>query len=89
MAAATVKTAITEIGVRFGTRKFKIGYFTGVAKATQHDIIKITGIKELVKVISLKLDATGAWENHTVSGESITCTSATGSATVTGLVLYR
>lgn len=90
MGAVNTNTTLIKL-TQIGTNKFgdKFGYFTGVAKATQNDTITIVGIKQLIKVLSLKLDATGAFETHTVSGSIITCTSATGSATVTGFVIYR
>ena len=90
MTATNTNTTLTKITC-IGSNKNgdKLGYFTGVAKAAQNDTITVVGIKQLVKVLSLYLDASGAAETFTVSSATITCTSATGSATVTGLVLYR
>jgi len=90
MGAVNTNTPVIKL-TTIGSNKNgdKLGYFTGVAKATQNDTITIVGVNQLVKVLSLKLDATGAFETHTVSGKIITCTSATGSATVTGFVIYR
>ena len=85
--ANTTVVKITQIGTnKYGDKK---GYFKAVAKAAQNDTITIIGIKQLVKVSSLILDATGAWETHTVSGKAITCTSATGSAYISGEIIYR
>lgn len=91
MSVATVETNIVELFPIVAGNKYneKIGYFTGVAKAATNDKIKILNIDKIEQVLSLKLDATGAWETHTVSTNEITCTSATGSATVSGLIRYR
>jgi hypothetical protein len=85
-----VNTTLIKVS-NIGSNKYgdKVGRFKGVTKATQNDTITIVGINEIVQIDSLKLVATGAWETHTVSGKIITCTSATGSATVDGVVIYR
>lgn len=90
MGAVNTNTTLIKVS-SIGSNKYgdKIGRFKGVAKASQNDTITLIGIKELVQVESLKLVGTGAWENHTISGNVITCTSATGSETVDGVVIYR
>lgn len=87
---ANTNTTLIKIS-QIGANKYgdKIGRFKGVAKASPNDTITIIGINQLVQIVSLKLVGTGAWENHTVSGKVITCTSATGSETVDGVVIYR
>jgi len=85
-----VNTTLIKVS-NIGSNKYgdKVGRFKGVTKAAQNDTITIVGINEIVQIDSLKLVSTGAWETHTVSGKIITCTSATGSATVDGVVIYR
>lgn len=89
MAVVNTNTTLVKVS-GIGSNKFgdKLGYFSGIAKAGQNDTITIVGIRQLVKVFSLNIDATGASETFTVSGNTITATSAT-TGTVSGLVLYR
>jgi hypothetical protein len=90
MTATNINTTVTKLTV-IGSNKNgdKLGYFTGVTKTAKDDTITIKGIKQLVEVLALKVDSDGAWEDHTVSGAVITCTSAATTDTITGFVVYR
>lgn len=89
MAAANVNTTVVKIA-QIGSNKNgdKKGYFKAKTKAAQNDTLTFVGIDELVLVTSIKIDATGAWETHTVSGKVVTLTSET-TGTVSGEIIYR
>ncbi|NCC99956.1 MAG: hypothetical protein EOL95_09705 [Bacteroidia bacterium] len=57
------------------------------AKAAQNDTWTVKNITQLIDIINIKVDATGASETHTFSGKVITLTSATTGA-CTGYVVY-
>jgi hypothetical protein len=66
----------------------KIAFIDGESKLLQNDTLTLTGATTIDYAV-LSIDSTGASETHTISGKVITLTSATGSATVSGIVVYR
>lgn len=66
---------------------WRLGWVDSGAKAAQNDTWTVQNAKE-VKAAWPTIDATGAFETHTISGNVITLTSATTGAT-SGLVLFR
>lgn len=66
---------------------FRLGYIDSGAKAAQNDTWTVVGASEVLLAWPT-LDATGAAETHTISGNVITLTGATGTA-CSALILYR
>jgi len=62
-------------------------FVTSAAKAAQNDTITLTSAKVIDWAI-LTIDATGASEDYTISGNVITLTSATTGA-VSGIIISR
>ena len=81
--------AATELNPVGGTTNagFKLGFIDSGAKAAQNDTWTITNAT-VVKLAWPTLDATGAAETHTISGNIITLTGGTGTA-CSALVLYK
>ena len=88
MTATNVNVAAKGIGIGGNTEGYKIYFLDSVSKAAQNDTITITNASTVVTAI-LVTDAAGAAETNTISGNVITCTSATGSATVSGIIVYK
>lgn len=65
----------------------KIAFIDSATKAAQNDTVTVGNADEVVWA-ALTIDATGASEPYTISGNVITLTSATTGA-VSGVVLYR
>lgn len=65
----------------------RLGWIDSAAKAAQNDTLTILN-GDLVQVLSVIDDTTGAWEDHTVSGNVITLTTVTTGAK-TLQVLYK
>jgi len=87
---ANVNAAVVPIAPIVGANKegYILGWLNSATKAAQNDTITITNAKDVDEASCLNLDATGAAETKTIAANVITCTSATGSATVSGLVVY-
>lgn len=66
----------------------KLGWINSASKAAQNDTLTLAN-GTLIQVLSAIVDSTGAFETHTVSGNVITCTSSTTSATISLMVLYK
>ena len=66
---------------------YKVGYIDSGAKAAQNDTWTVKNASAL-QVLSAQLDATGAAEPHTISGNVITLTGATGTA-CSALIRYK
>ena len=88
MTATTVQVSMKRIAPIGGVNNdgAKLGYVTSGTKGTQNDIWKVSAAKTVLQAW-VNLDATGASEIHTISGNEITLKSATGSA-CSGLILY-
>lgn len=67
---------------------YKLGWLVATSKAAQNDTITITNAS-VVDTAFLQITATGVAEENTKSANVITCTSATGSANVQGLLIYK
>ena len=65
----------------------KIGFLDSAAKAAQNDTVTVQNAAEVIWA-GISIDATGASETNTISGNVITLTSATTGA-VSGMVYYR
>lgn len=65
----------------------KIAFIDGAAKAAQNDTLTLGGATAIVYA-SVSIDATGASETNTISGNVLTLTSAT-TGTVSGIIIYR
>jgi len=65
----------------------KIGYIEAGAKAAQNDTWTCTNAKTISTATKITVDATGAAEPYTISGNVITLTSATATA-CSGLIVY-
>lgn len=89
MGATTVNAAVTQLSPIGGTTNsgIKIGYLATADKAAQNDIVKITNATKVLHA-DIRLVSTGAAETYTLSGNSITCTSATTSVAIRGIILY-
>ena len=89
MAAVTTNVYVTELAPIGGNtlNGTRIGFITAGAKAAQNDKWDIKNINAIVKVFPT-VDATGAFETHTISGTEITLTSATTGA-CSAFVIYR
>ena len=88
---ANVNTTVTRIyqATASDSSGTKIGYISGETKAAQNDTVTLTNVTEIVAVVGLVVDATGTAETFTKATNVITATSATGSATLSGMVIYR
>jgi hypothetical protein len=82
--AATTQVSPLGGALNDGTR---LVYLASTAKAAQNDTVTITGVTTVVKAF-LQIVATGAAEPYTVSGNVITCTSAT-TGNVDGVLLVK
>ena len=89
MSVTNTNVNVVRCGSTVGSNKqrYKLGYIDSGAKAAQNDTWTVKNIKQLIGVASATLDATGASEPFTVSGNVITLTGATGSA-CSALVIY-
>jgi len=89
MTATTVDVNVEKIGY-FGVNKkgWKIGRIDSGAMAAQNDLWDVGNIKELIDIISMRDDTTGAFTTATFSGNTITHTTATTGAK-TAFVLYK
>jgi hypothetical protein len=67
---------------------YKLGVIDSVAKAAQNDTFTVTNAKS-VRVLSLILNETGAFESHTVNGNVVTMTSSTTGKTAKALIQYK
>jgi hypothetical protein len=67
---------------------YRLGIIDSVAKAAQNDTFTVTNAKS-VRVLSLIINETGAFETHTVSGNVVTMTSSTTGRTVKALIQYK
>lgn len=67
---------------------YKLGWLVATSKAAQSDTITIKNAVS-IHTAFLQITASGVAEANTLSTNVITCTSATGSAQVQGLVIYR
>ena len=87
--ATTTSVSVTELAPIGGTtlNGTKIGYITAGAKAAQNDKWDVKNVKAIIKAFPT-VDATGAFETHTISGTEITLTSATIGA-CSAFVIYR
>lgn len=65
----------------------KMTILSGETKAAQNDTITLSGASSVDYAI-LSIDATGASETHTISGNVVTLTSAT-TGTVSGIIVYK
>jgi hypothetical protein len=83
---ATVKEISPLGGATLGG--YKLGWLVATTKAAQNDTITITNAKAIDTAL-LQIVASGVAEANTVSTNVITCTSATGSAEIKGLIIYR
>lgn len=84
-----VNAAVTEVAPLGGASNagYKLGYLDVTAKAAQNDTVTVTNASA-IKFAALQIDATGAAEGNTISGNIITLTSAT-TGNVRGLVYYK
>ena len=73
-------TATNSAGVKYG-------YFVATAKAAQNDTITLTNVKTIIDA-NLRVATTGVAESYTMATNVLTCTSATGSTTIRGIVVY-
>ena len=87
--ATTTSVSVTELTPIGGNTLdgTKIGYITAGAKAAQNDKWDVKNVKAIIKAFPT-VDATGAFETHTISGSEITLTSATTGA-CSAFVIYR
>lgn len=89
---ANVNTAVTELLPQAGTNNdgTKIGVLGVTVKASQNDTVTITNANSVGGIIDadIRIDATGATEPYTISGNVITLTSLT-TGSVRGTVLFR
>jgi len=65
----------------------KLGFIDSGAKAAQNDTWTVKNVKAVIWA-SLTIDASGAAEPYTISGATITLTSATATP-ASGFILYR
>ena len=86
---ANVSTTIKRIYSATATDSSgtKIGFLNSATKASQNDTVTITNASEVL-FAGVSIDATGASETNTISGNVVTLTSATTGA-VSGLIIYR
>lgn len=89
MGATTTNVSLTELAPMGGITQdgVKIGYITAGAKAAQNDKWKVMNVKAIIRAF-VTVDATGAFETHTISDDEITLTSATTGA-CSAFVIYR
>ena len=89
MGATTTSVYAVELAPVGGTTLsgVKIGYILAGAKAAQNDKWDVKNVKAIIKAFPT-VDATGAFETHTISGSEITLTSATTGA-CSAFVIYR
>lgn len=89
MGVVTTNVSVIELAPIGGTNLdgTRIGYITAGAKATQNDKWKLMNVKTLIKAFPT-VDATGAFEAHTISGNEITLTSSTTGA-CSAFVIYK
>lgn len=85
-----VNTQVTEIAPNGGATLggYKLGWLKSTSKVAQNDTITITNAS-YIDTAFLQLTASGVAEANTKSTNVITCTSATGSTNVQGLVIYK
>lgn len=76
---------LTQAGTDGEGRKFS--FVASATKAAQNDTLTLRSASEIVYVV-LSIDATGASETHTISGNVITLTSIT-TGTVSGIVVFK
>ena len=90
MTATNTNVNVVNVGSQIGSNKngYKFGFIDSGAKAAQNDTWTIKNINQLVAVVCATLDATGAAEPFTVSGNIITLTGATGTS-CSALVIYK
>ena len=84
-----VKTSVVQLAPLGAATNagVKIGLLASTAKAAQNDTVTITNAASVLHA-ELQIVATGAAEPHTISGKTITLTSATATA-VQGIVYYK
>lgn len=82
-----VADKLSPLGVESAVGRLVIGYINSATKAAQNDTVTVVNAASVEWVVPT-IDATGAHEAYTISGNIITCTSATTGA-VSGLVAYR
>jgi len=89
MGATNTDLAAVELSPNGGITNagYKLGYIDSGAKAAQNDTWTVTNADKVLLAWPT-LDATGAAETHTISGNVITLTGATGTA-CSALILYR
>jgi len=89
MGAVTTNVNVIELAPIGGTNLegTKIGYIVAGAKASQNDKWKVMNVKSIIKAFPT-IDATGAFETHTISGDEVTLTSATTGA-CSAFIIYK
>lgn len=87
--ATNTNLVATEILTQAGSNNsgWRLGWVDSGAKAAQNDTWTVTNAVD-VKAAWPTIDATGAFEPHTISTNVITLTSATATA-CSGLILFR
>ena len=84
-----VKKAVEQLLPQAGADNAggRIGFLDSATKAAQNDTVTITNASYVTHV-ALTIDASGVAEPTTISGNTITLTSATTGA-VSGIVIYK
>ena len=87
--ATNTNVNVERIGgtIGSGLERYKLGFIDSKAKAAQNDTWTVKNIKKLIGVSNISVDATGASETFTISGNVITLTSATTGA-CSGTIIY-
>lgn len=88
MGATNVNALVTRVGIGGNVKGVRFGTIQGIAKAAQNDTITITNANIVSQAILFAAD--GSAETTTVTGSSnvITCTAATTTKVLSGLVIY-
>lgn len=89
MAATNTNVTAVEILPQAGSNLngWKLGWVDSGAKAAQNDTWTVKNAKEVLAAW-ITVDASGAAETRTISGNVVTLTSATATA-CSGLILFR
>ncbi len=87
MTATTVSLQAKGIGIGGNADGIKLWVIDSAAKAAQNDKLEITNASTVITAL-LVTDTAGAAETHTISGNTITLTSAT-TGTVSGIIVYK